>query len=127
MATTRDAATIAFDLLNQGEGGTVAAIVGQSVPTTGYAVGQHGIKVTETGDNLAKITEEWISSVLPEVAFRPGLYLGIWVYQGVTYLDVVRVHSEIESAFADATARGELAVYDLGNQREIHQADYIVS
>ncbi|MDG4783268.1 hypothetical protein O7614_26765 [Micromonospora sp. WMMD961] len=126
MATTRDAATIAFDLLNQGEGGTVTAIVGQRVPTTGYAVGQHGIKVTETGPDLVKLTEEWVAKVLPEVAFH-GLYLGVWVHEGVTYLDVVRVHSEITAAFADANKRGELAIYDLGAGRTIYQADYILA
>lgn len=127
MATTRDAATIAFDLLNQGEGGTVAAIVGQRVPASGYVVGQFGVKLTEAGEDLVKVTEEWVASVLPKVAFTSGLYLGIWVHEGVTYLDVVRIYSEIVPAFADANARGELAIYDLANGRTIFQADYIVA
>ena len=45
-------------------------------------------------------------------------YLGGWLYEGNTYLDISIVLSDFDIAVHTAREHGEIAVYDLGNNEE---------
>lgn len=122
---TRNADAIAHDLLAAAvSGGTVSPREGQSVPTRGYCVGQRGI----SGRLHYFEILDWITRELPAAA-GGGLFFGAWQDSttGVLYLDVVKIHAELVPACRDAAARGELAIYDLGGQREIRSEDYVTA
>ena len=120
MTSVRSIAAIASDLRsNAVKGGTVSVLSDDLTPSTGYVVGQHGI----SGPSETLDFEGWVRSVLPEVAFQPAHYVGVWEEDGVTYLDVVRIHQDRRAALDDALARGEIAIYDLTESECIHLAD----
>jgi hypothetical protein len=122
---SRSAEAIAYDLLAAAvNGGTVSPREGQSIPTRGYCVGQRGISGTLHYFEIL----DWITRELPGVA-GGGLFFGAWQDSetGVLYLDVVKIHTELVPACRDAEARGELAIYDLGGQREIRAEDYVTA
>ncbi|MFD6636749.1 hypothetical protein ACFWDN_13120 [Micromonospora chalcea] len=104
------------------DGGTVSPKDGVAVPATGYAVGQRGIK----GQFHYWEILDWVRRELPAVV-AAGHYFGVWFNEGTYYLDVVKIHSELVPACRDAHERGELAIYDLGGQREIEAADYVLA
>lgn len=123
---SRQVEDIATELLTKGAagGGTIAARVGQQIPGQGYVVGQRGI----SGHLHYFEVLDWVRRELPAVLSQ-GHYFGAWVDSetGVTYLDVVRVFSELVPACRDAEQRGELAIWDLGGQREIRAAEYVTA
>jgi hypothetical protein len=123
---TRNAEDIANDLLAAAVngGGTVSPREGQALPTRGYCVGQRGISGTLHYFEVL----DWVTRELTGVA-GGGLFFGAWLDgpTGVLYLDVVKIHTELVPACRDAAARGELAIYDLGGQREIRAEDYVTA
>ena len=109
MTTLRTVDDIASDLIKAEDGGTFPVVVGQRVPVAGYVVGQHGVSgPTDTLDVRA-----WVESVRSEVAHKPGYYVGAWHFDGLTYLDVVRVFPELVPAMRDAREHNQVAIYDL--------------
>lgn len=120
MTTVRPSSEIAAQLeASARDGATVPVIVGQRVPTSGYAVGQHGT----TGHFGTLDVAGWVESVRAEVAAKPMHFVGIWTDTAWTFLDVVRVFSERAEALADAKGRGEMAIYDLGRSECIYLTD----
>jgi hypothetical protein len=53
-----------------------------------------------------------------DILSQPNHYIGGWVNDGKTYLDVSEVHNDKATALGKAEARDEIAIYDLGNGEE---------
>jgi hypothetical protein len=53
-----------------------------------------------------------------DILSQPNHYIGGWVNDGKTYLDVSEVHNDKATALDKAEARDEIAIYDLGNGEE---------
>lgn len=117
----RDALDIAAELAGNPDGVTVVPGEGQSLPRSGYVVGQRGI----SGDLDVVAIAAWVERELPRV-MSEGNYFGAWrdSETGTIYLDVVKIFHEFVPACRDADKRGELAIWDLAGQREIRAAEY---
>jgi hypothetical protein len=104
-------------------GATVSVLTSRGVPTTGYVVGQHGV----SGPTESLDITVWVREVLPEVAKSPSCFVGVWTDEGITYLDVVKIHQDRRTAMEEAHVNGELALYDLDNQESVYLSDVFVS
>jgi hypothetical protein len=116
MTTLRSVDDITGDILKAEDGGTFPVVVGQRVPVVGYVVGQHGI--SGPADTLD--VRGWVERVRTEVAHKPCHFVGSWSADGLLYLDVVKVYSELRPALKDARERGELAIYDLAEGETLY-------
>ena len=105
-------------------GGTTISIHGD-VATSGFAVA--GLR-DGTGNKVERVYDRPITS--RDVATymrnnagqlsRSHAYLGAWVEDGKTYLDISEVHADRSGALKEAHARDEIAIFDLGKFETIH-------
>lgn len=104
------------------EGGVTLDIITFDQPQRGYAVASGGSerKVSTAHFNVKDVLR-YIGDHHYELT-NVGAHLGTWVDGGLVYLDVTTVIDTLAEALPTATARGELAIYDLANQRTIRTA-----
>ena len=95
-------------------------------PTTGYVVG--GVwdcKTMEQPDfssiaNYKEFKELWLEYAdYVEENWCKGMGVGTWIHKGKIYFDVVELFDDIKGASFHAKQRGEIAIYDCTNQKEI--------
>lgn len=97
------------------QGGTVS-MLGQELPTHGYFVG---------GVVEELIFERFVDIDGPEVIrfvdTNPSEFVGWWVDEetGKIHIDAVEWYERSERALYTARGRGEIAVWDVANSREI--------
>ncbi len=65
--------------------------------------------------------EDSVSFALPDgsLASSAGIGIGTWVHEGQIYLDLVQNIHDLDIATRMAKRRGEIAIYDCKNQKEI--------
>jgi hypothetical protein len=109
-------AKAAYDAI-QKQGGVTISVRGE-VPKKGFAVA--GIGATEKVIEAVTLKDvrEYMRANKAILA-EPRRFLGAWVSDGKTYLDVPEIIPDRDEALKTATARGELAIYDLGAGAEI--------
>lgn len=56
---------------------------------------------------------------LDEMPFPSGLGVGTWIHEGQIYFDLVQRIYNLDVATGVAKERGEIAIYDCKNQKEI--------
>lgn len=105
-------------------GGTTISVHGD-VATTGFAVA--GLR-DATGNKVERVYDRPITSRDVATYMRNNArqlaqshtYLGAWVENGKTYLDISEVHANRSDALKEAHARDEIAIFDLGKFETIH-------
>lgn len=87
---------------------------------TGYGVSPY--KEREEQVLFANLTENDLRNYYNENAdllALPNHYLGVWVDNGIAYLDVSVYEPNKKKALYIASHNHQLAIYDLGNQKTI--------
>lgn len=120
MLTAQDWAIVreAHTLLDQ-NGGATMSFSGTPVPTTGFLVGgvvPEYVTRTPTWQSIADFVAGHLAT------FRlPGHYLGLWRDEstGLVHLDVTEHWSTLSNAIAIASYRDEIAVWNIGQAREV--------
>lgn len=100
-------------------GGTTFSLRSGTQAKTGYAVGCYQLahwKLTEPLI-LAHVQGFIVANVV--TLAQPSAYVGTWIHEGTTYLDVSRVLYDLPTALALARQHGQQAIYDLGACQEI--------
>lgn len=103
------------------EGGGVTINLEEGAPSNGFAYAPRKdteFRVAEA-DFKPEHIDRYVDSHLEDLA-KPGNHLGIWVQDGNVYIDISRVGKPDVSTILEAQAADQLAVYDLGNRREIN-------
>lgn len=97
-------------------GGTYALASPHTAPETGFMVGGSGTPLV-----LASPSELLRSQVDNFVDMVPAAFVGWWTDAdtGKFYLDGSDLFSCVHCALEAAESRGELAIYDIANDREI--------
>jgi hypothetical protein len=91
-------------LCDDGREGFTLGVDGEEfAPTAGFAVGCRRYPDFE--------------SALMDIC--PGLFLGWWKHEGVEYVELVQVFEKKEEAMLTAYLRGEIAIYDFGEDTVI--------
>ena len=99
-------------------------------PTEGYIVGGlteattmdlHADSHSGIVDMYQKFKELWgeYEMQLDEKPFPSGLGVGTWIHEGQIYFDLVQRIYNLDVATRVAKERGEIAIYDCENQKEI--------
>jgi len=96
-------------------------------PTTGYVVG--GVWKDSTmydccsptpTIHYAQFKELWLEYTdYVEENWCKGMGVGTWIHKGKIWFDVVELFDDIKGASFHAKQRGEIAIYDCTNQKEI--------
>lgn len=109
----------AYDAVKQ-SGGVTIDLAGHS-PTDGYAYAPYkGTELIVPEDEFTpKHIDNFIDAHADELA-QPGNNLGMWTQDGNVYLDISRVGPPTAETLATAQDAQQLAVYDLGNGKEIN-------
>lgn len=129
--STVDAAITALIKGARDSGGATASALGIETPTTGYMVGGYvdslifDAKLITEGDHdgfvWAKINE-WVNANLT-LATKFSMFLGSWIdtETGEAYIDLSQHfdHDNLSEAFQTAAFHDELAIWDLGKNREL--------
>ena len=100
---------------------TEGYIVGGLVePTTMYAE-VDGSAYADVNAHFAGFTKLWhkYEMQLDEMPFPSGLGVGTWIHEGQIYFDLVQRIYNLDVATGVAKERGEIAIYDCENQKEI--------
>ena len=100
---------------------TEGYIVGGLVePTTMYAE-VDGSAYADVNAHFAGFTKLWhkYEMQLDEMPFPSGLGVGTWIHEGQIYFDLVQRIYNLDVATGVAKERGEIAIYDCKNQKEI--------
>lgn len=91
-------------------------------PTDGYMVGGEVASLILKADEPKPMTatDAWLAEHEFTLSL-PGYYAGIWKDSetGLTYVDISRNVADLYTALAIATARGELAIWDVASEREV--------
>ena len=120
------------------DGGYTHLADGTTNPTEGYIVGGltepttmysevDGSAYPDTEAHFKGFKKLWdkYEMLLPEhkanliPIFSAGLGVGTWVHEGQIYLDLVQNIHDLDIATRMAKRRGEIAIYDCKNQKEI--------
>lgn len=116
MKTAYELAEVLADMAKNGEDGTVATD-DRSLPTEGYFVG--GDAPSLVFDSIADVDRG-------EIAYwigvnKPSVFCGVWVDQetGKVYFDTSTLMYYERYAIPLAAQRGEIAIWDIANSREI--------
>lgn len=114
-------------LMCHSEDGYSVSVTGET-PTDGYMVGG-GVTslVIDEEKNYAPYltTDKWLEGHW-ELLNKPGYFAGIWTdsESGLVYVDISRNVADLYSALAIATARGELAVWDVAHGVEVRTEEH---
>lgn len=121
---------ISFDVLAQNVyndldafgGSTQSAIAGELTVTSGYGVSLPGheqrIALQVGWIGVREAVAEYAASKRSLLA-QPGRYLGAWIDDGIVYLDITEVHSELATATRLGWERNQLAIWDFSRNEEI--------
>ena len=106
------------ELLIAGEGFTVS-LNGEKTPTVGYVCGGFG---TDFMKPLDEFTELDLLVYVKDNAneFVKGAFLGGWVSDGIVYLDVSQVFTDLEFAKLIGRKNKQKALWDLANSQDIN-------
>ena len=113
------------------DGGYTRLLEGTENPTIGYIVGGVTKDSTmvlhadvEVGEQYPEFKELWC-----KYAEKAPLYndydghrltgVGTWIHEGQIYFDLVQHFHGLDEATQQAKQRGEIAIYDCRNQKEI--------
>ena len=113
------------------DGGYTRLLEGTENPTIGYIVGGVTKDSTmvlhadvEVGEQYPEFKELWC-----KYAEKAPLYndydghrltgVGTWIHEGQIYFDLVQHFHGLDEATQQAKQRGEIAIYDCKNQKEI--------
>jgi hypothetical protein len=92
------------------------------VPTDGYMVGGEVDSLVLTEDDLFPMrdTDTWLVKHL-DLLDNPVYFAGVWTDAdtGKVYVDISRKVDDLYTALAIAESRGELAIWDVVNGKEI--------
>ena len=70
--------------------------------------------------HYAQFKELWLECAdHVERIWGKGMGVGTWIHKGKIYFDVVELFDDIKGASFHAKQRGEIAIYDCTNQKEI--------
>lgn len=107
------------------DGGTFDR-AGNPVIPTGFAVGGvcNGMtcllsKITEDGFTL--FTNRWLETI------GDAKYVGAWADGDVCYIDATEIVLDLDKALSIANSRGELAIWDFANAREIRVTEALAA
>ena len=108
---------LADKTINPTEGYIVGGLV---EPTTMYAE-VDGSAYADVNAHFAGFTKLWhkYEMQLDEMPFPSGLGVGTWIHEGQIYFDLVQRIYNLDVATGVAKERGEIAIYDCKNQKEI--------
>lgn len=91
-------------------------------PTDGYMVGgEVASLVIDESKNFQPFltTDKWLEGHW-ELLSKPGYYASIHTENDLIYVDISRNVADLYSALAIASARGELAIWDVASAKEVH-------
>jgi len=103
-------------------------IGGVTEPTTMLFGGFISSAYADVGEHYAKFKQLWgkYDVLLDEHKdtyrmhkFTAGLGIGTWIHDGQIYFDLVQHLYNLEIATREAKKRGEIAIYDCKNQKDI--------
>lgn len=101
-----------IDMITSSTDGTIG-VQGQELPTRGYYVG--GVTASLVNPSTFMEVARWVA-----VAVQRADYLGVWTDEdGTVYVDASELAYGVNNALALAEERGELAVWDILDSREI--------
>jgi hypothetical protein len=109
-------AKAAYDAI-QKQGGVTISVRGET-PKAGFAVAGIGASEKVVEAVTLRDVQDYMRANKAILA-EPRRYLGAWVSDGKTYLDTPEIIPDRDEALKTATARGELAIYDLAAGEEI--------
>lgn len=112
------------------DGGFTRLADGTINPTEGYIVGGvtepttmdlHTDSHSGIVDMYQKFKELWhkYEMELDEIPFPSGLGVGTWIHDDKIYFDLVQRIYNLDVAMRVARERGEIAIWDCENQKEI--------
>lgn len=84
----------------------------------GYIVGQYNLNKIDT--KVIKEEDSIINTVMTVIERSNEEMIGLWIEDGVIYIDNVQLVKEIEDAVKQAKENGELAIWDNSNQDVIY-------
>ncbi len=96
-------------------GATVPLYRGDLVPATGYVVGVGGITVPADRWSMADHV------VVDFIQRADSKYIGVWMEDGVVYVDKVSIVPDRDRALELADVHGEIAIYDLNSGETIYR------
>lgn len=115
---------LAHDIVNGTVAGFTVGEHDQQVPTSGFAVGGDPDCPEVRIASVATASEDLVSGFMATYSIATGEnWMGGWVHEGDLYLDAPTIMLELDDALRLAGERGELAIFDLENGREILLAD----
>lgn len=115
---------LAHDLVNGEVAGFTVGGHDQQVPTSGFAVGGDPECPEVRVAGVATASVDLVSGFLATYSIATGEnWMGGWVHEGDLYLDAPTIMIELDDALELARERGELAIFDLENGREILVTD----
>ena len=93
----------------------------EDMPTTGYYVGVYNIAVIDNLTIPNALREELNDLTAPSGFDADTHYLGFWRNpdNGTWYIDISRRFTDLTIAMTDAAELGELAIWDIANNRAI--------
>lgn len=105
------------------DGGATVSVKTLDSPRHGYAVALpycgRVLLASDHDGSLWRLIGDYVSEYRAQLA-PTGHYLGTWLPgDGFIHLDVVEVVHDLPDALTRASARGEVAVYDLHNHVDI--------
>ena len=100
---------------------TEGYIVGGVVETTTMANPITDLALTDVNAHFEGFTKLWrkYEMELDDWTFPSGLGVGTWIHEGQIYFDVVQRFDGLDVATRVAKERGEIAIYDCKNQKDI--------
>ena len=119
------------------DGGYTRLLEGTENPTIGYIVGGvtedstmelHAVATNmayvEVGKQYAEFKKLWHKYEMllhqhTDGKYGAGMGIGTWVHDGKIYFDLVQHIHDLDVATKVAKERGEIAIYDCANQKEI--------
>jgi len=110
-----DAASKSIQLSKKWGGATVA-LTG-NVPKSGYAVASVGHEL-QIGEHPTHA--QVVKYISDNKRALQGKYLGSWLHDGKMFLDVTTVHTDRIKALTLGYNRKQIAIFDLGSQKEIN-------
>jgi len=129
LAATIDAGIDELIERTRKDGGFSVSMTGQTVPSTGYMVGGYanslifGRDVLEPNHNVTayQLISQYVGKHFRLLTSDTITFLGGWIDEDtdLVYIDISQHFTEKGQALAAAHYHGELAIWDLENEREI--------
>ncbi|MFF8831367.1 hypothetical protein [Streptomyces sp. NPDC015131] len=98
-----------FQAIRSGSEGVTVDSYGRELPETGYWVGGQSWTLVKAVSRVTPDDVAGFVSTHPEAR-----YFGVWVEKGRAYIDAVDYVEGSRRAFALATVRSEMAVFNIG-------------